>query len=214
MAKTVLCFGDSNTHGTVPMSSMTDARRFPLEKRWPSVMAHALGSDWHVIAEGHPGRTTVHDDPIEGSHKNARRTLLALLESHRPIDLVVMMLGTNDLKSRFNVGAMEIAQGVENLVKLTRTTQSGPAQSAPQILVVAPPPIRDAGPLMEFFQGGVEKSRHFAETFAAMGERAGVPVFNAGSACTMSDNEGIHMDETAHHALGLAIAGHIQSLSA
>ena len=214
MAKTVLCFGDSNTHGTVPMTSMTDIRRFPHDIRWPSVMANALGSDWKVICEGHPGRTTVHDDPIEGHHKNASRALLVLLESHRPVDLLVMMLGTNDLKARFNVGAVEIAQGVEKLVHLIRTTQTGPSQTAPGILIITPPPIRDAGPLMEIFEGGVGKSRRFAETFATMGKRAGVPVFNAATACAMSESEGIHMDEVAHQALGLAVAKEVQRLAA
>jgi lysophospholipase L1-like esterase len=210
--KTLLCFGDSNTHGTAPMRSLNDVRRFPVEARWTSIMANALGDQWQVLAEGHPGRTSVHDDPIEGAHKNARRALLAVLESHRPIDLVLVMLGTNDLKSRFHVSALEIALGVEKLVQMARSSASGPENGPPEVLVVAPPPLRDAGVLMEFFAGGVEKSKRFAETFAAMGKRAGVGVWDAGAACSMSQIDGIHLDEEGHRALGSALADHIRQL--
>lgn len=210
--KTVLCFGDSNTHGTVPMTTLGDSKRYAFEQRWPSVMAKKLGSNWHVIAEGHPGRTSVHEDPIEGAHKSGARTLLALLESHRPLDCVVIMLGTNDLKSRFNVTAFEIAQGVEKLVAIIRASTSGPNQSAPSVLVVAPPPLKSVGVLMEIFGGGPDKSSNFADAFATMGARANVPVFNAGSACQMSDMEGVHMEPDAHVALGEALADQLNTL--
>ncbi|MBO6674364.1 MAG: SGNH/GDSL hydrolase family protein [Rhizobiales bacterium] len=211
-AKTVLCFGDSNTHGTMPMASFGDKGRFPFESRWTSIMAGALGPGWHVLAEGHPGRTTAHDDPLEGAHKNAQRSLLALLESHRPIDLIVIMLGTNDLKSRFQVTPTEITLGVETLVQVVRASGCGPNKTAPDLLVVAPPPLTDSGVLMEFFQGGVEKSQKFAQSFAAMGERAGVAVWDAGSVCSMSQIDGIHLDEEGHRALGLALADQIRQL--
>lgn len=196
----------------MPMTSLSDARRFQISSRWPSIMAKALGEGWHVLAEGHPGRTSVHDDPIEGAHKNARRTLLAVLESHRPINLVIIMLGTNDLKSRFQVNALEIALGVEKLVHTVRTSSCGVDQGAPDVLVVAPPPLNNAGILMDFFEGGLEKSVDFAQAFAAMGERVGVPVWNAGSACSMSQVDGIHLDEDGHTELGLALATEVKKL--
>ena len=93
--KTIVCFGDSNTHGTCPMRDLDDVGRFDAQTRWPGVMAAALGAGWQVIEEGHPGRTTVHDDPLEGRHKNGMPALLVALETHRPIDLVIIMLGTN-----------------------------------------------------------------------------------------------------------------------
>jgi lysophospholipase L1-like esterase len=208
--KTVLCFGDSNTHGTVPMTSFGNKARLPFEKRWTSIMAGALGEGWQVLAEGHPGRTTAHDDPLEGVHRNAQRSLLALLESHRPIDLVLIMLGTNDLKSRFQVTPTEITLGVETLVQIVRSSGCGPNQSVPDLLVVAPPPLTDSGVLMEFFQGGLEKSQKFAQSFAAMGERAGVTVWDAGSVCSMSQIDGIHLDEQGHRTLGLALADQVR----
>src|SRR5262245_18689824 len=102
---TVLCYGDSNTHGTPPMSDMADQGRYPADQRWTGVLRRELGAGWTMIEEGLPGRTTVHDDPIEGVHKNGRRYLLPCLESHRPLDAIVLMLGTNDLKARFSLPA-------------------------------------------------------------------------------------------------------------
>ncbi len=92
--KTVLCYGDSNTWGSDPETG----ERFAPEVRWPGVMARELGDGFHVIEEGLPGRTTLREDPIEGSYKDGRAYLTPCLESHRPIDLVTIMLGTNDLR--------------------------------------------------------------------------------------------------------------------
>ena len=114
MNRTILCFGDSNTHGTRAMRRPDDRRRFSKEDRWTGIMASCLGDDWTVVEEGLPGRTTVFDDPIEGQHKNGLRMLRGLLESHREIDLVIIMLGTNDLKFRFSVSATDIALGAED----------------------------------------------------------------------------------------------------
>jgi len=105
--KTVLCYGDSNTWGYDP----TSKERFAPETRWTGVLAESLGVAFRVIEEGLNGRTTVWDDPIEG-HKNGQTYLVPCLASHKPIDLVVLMLGTNDLKMRFSVPADDIARGV------------------------------------------------------------------------------------------------------
>nr|MDQ3302571.1 hydrolase [Actinomycetota bacterium] len=88
--KTVLCYGDSNTWGSNPETG----ERFAPHVRWPGVLAWELGDGFCVIEEGLPGRTTVRDDPIEGAHKNGRTYLRACLESHKPLDLVTVMLGT------------------------------------------------------------------------------------------------------------------------
>ena len=123
------------------MRDMDDRRRFAKILRWPEVMAALLGDTWEVVAEGHPGRTAVFDDPIEGAHKNGLRCLQALLESHRPLDLVIVMLGTNDLKARFNATASDIALGLQRLVVEIRRCDSGPDGAAPQVLLAAPVPI-------------------------------------------------------------------------
>ncbi|MCU0912864.1 MAG: hydrolase [Rhodobacteraceae bacterium] len=82
MTRTVLVYGDSNSHGTAPMPTLLDMRRFGPDERWPGVMAAALGPGWRVIEEALPGRTTVHPDPVSGVHKNGLAVLPAVLESH------------------------------------------------------------------------------------------------------------------------------------
>ncbi len=208
---TVLLFGDSNTYGTVPMRDLSDARRHPAEVRWPGVLRAALGAGWTVIDEGLPGRTTVHDDPIEGADRNGLRMLPALMESHRPLDAVVIMLGTNDLKMRFSLPPQDIALGLARLVEAVRASRLA-AHPDPKILLVAPPPIRAVGCLTEMFTGGHEKSRRLAPAIAAMAAMLRTDFLDAGTVAEMSPVEGIHMEVGAHRALGLAVADRLLGL--
>src|SRR3990170_7186772 len=121
--RAVLCYGDSNTFGTATVER-PDGRYAP-DERWPGVLKAALGPDWLVIEEGLGGRTTVSDDPVEGVDKNGRTYLYPCLMSHRPLDVVVVMLGTNDLKARFNASAWYIAESVGALVKIVKTAGAG-----------------------------------------------------------------------------------------
>src|SRR5262249_8640281 len=108
--KSILCFGDSNTWGyaTVPRSD----ERYAFDERWPSVLAKALGTAWTAIPEGLNGRTAVHPDPVEGLWLDGSAYLLPCLKSHKPLDVVAIMLGTNDCKARFGVPASDIARGI------------------------------------------------------------------------------------------------------
>jgi len=126
---TILCFGDSNTHGTVPIPEQDVIGRYAPEVRWPGVMAAELGCGFRVIEEGLPGRTTVHDDPIEGDHMNGLTALPMLVGSHAPLDVVVLMLGTNDLKSRFSVTAADIAASLERLVTTLHVLCAAPGRT-------------------------------------------------------------------------------------
>jgi lysophospholipase L1-like esterase len=156
LPRTVLCYGDSNTHGSLPMETLDDLRRLGPAERWPGVMAAVLGPSWRVVEEGLPGRTTVHPDPIEGEHKNGLGALPVALESHVPLDLVVLMLGTNDLKARFSLVAEDIAASVDRLVATILASPAGSAGAAPKVLVVAPPPILERGCLGPMYTGGGE----------------------------------------------------------
>lgn len=104
--KTVLCYGDSNTYGYDP----SDGFRYPESVRWTCRLQKLLGDDYRIIEEGCNGRTTVFDDPIE-SWKNGRDYLKPCLNSHKPIDIVILMLGSNDLKETFHASAKQIAAG-------------------------------------------------------------------------------------------------------
>lgn len=211
MTRTLLCFGDSNTHGTRPMETLAGNGRFARDQRWTTRLA-ALLPGWEVIAEGHPGRTVLHDDPVEGAHRNGLRVLLAILESHKPIDLVLVMLGTNDLKERFSVNAMDIALSLERLVRVIRATDCGPGGGAPGVLLVAPPPIAETGCLAEIFAGGAAKSRLLAPRIQAAAERQRVAFLDAGPLVSVSPLDGIHYEAEALPALAQAVAGKIATL--
>ena len=113
--KTILCYGDSNTWGAKPILKLGSPDRYQYEVRWTTVLQNQLGNDYHIIAEGLNGRTSTFDDPIEGAHKNGKRYLFPCLETHAPLDLVIIMLGTNDLKSRLGLTAWDIACGTHLL---------------------------------------------------------------------------------------------------
>jgi lysophospholipase L1-like esterase len=203
----VLCFGDSNTWGYSPKS----AERFARTARWTGVLQAALGDGCGVIEEGLNGRTTVWDDPIEGD-KNGRRQLPALLESHMPLDLVVLMLGTNDLKRRFSAPASDIAAGIERLVGIILASSSGRTGKAPKVLVIAPPPLARLTDLAEMFDGGTEKSRLLGKLYRQVAAEQGCAFLDAGSVIRSSDLDGIHLEEKEHRALGEAVAREVKKI--
>ena len=205
MPRTILCYGDSNTHGTMPMPDLGSMGRYDRQTRWPGQLA-ALLPDWQVIEEGLPGRTTVHDDPIEGAHRNGLTVLPAILESHRPIDVVILMLGTNDLKQRFSVNALDIALSLEKLVLAIRGSGCGPDGAAPGVILVAPPPILEVQDLGVMFAGGQAKSHDLGPRLAALARALEVPFVDAGSLIGVSEIDGIHYDEPAMAALAQAFA--------
>ena len=210
MTRTVLLFGDSNTHGTMPMPDLDFSGRFDHDERWAGRLAKLL-PDWEVISEGDPGRTTVHDDPVEGAHRNGLSVLPALLESHRPVDLVLVMLGTNDLKERFSVNACDIAHSLERLVRVIRASEAGPDGGAPGVLLVAPPPIVETGCLAGMFAGGAVKSRGLAAEIRVVATRLAVPFLDAGEVVAVSPLDGIHYDAAANPALAGAFAAAIRT---
>ncbi len=111
--KTILCFGDSNTWGARPLTSLNDITRYGPDVRWGSVLRGTLGEGFWVVEEGLNGRTTVWPDPVEGEYKSGKSYLPACLESHAPLDLAAIMLGTNDLNQetpvRVKIGDRMIA---------------------------------------------------------------------------------------------------------
>lgn len=133
--KTILCYGDSNTYGL--KSDLVS--RYPRNVRWTGILQEKLGSEYYVIEEGLGGRTTVWDDPVE-DYKNGKKYLLPCLDSHKPLDLVIIMLGTNDLKSRFSVTPFDIGASMENLVKTIIKSDAGVDFQPPKILLVTPVP--------------------------------------------------------------------------
>lgn len=208
--RTVLCFGDSNTHGTIAMRTPTDRRRHAIQDRWTSIMAAELGPDWHVIAEGHPGRTSVFDDPIEGAHKNALRSIKAILESHRPIDLIIVVLGTNDLKARFGLSANDIALGIQRLLIEIRSSECGVDSGAPQILLAAPIKAGETSFFTEVFAGASSKSALLPKLLESIAQNNGIPFTDLNDVAKVDPVDGIHLDAKAHAAIGARLAQTIQ----
>ncbi len=206
--KTVLCFGDSNTWGHDPATQTRLAR----DVRWTGVLRNELGPDYLVIEEGLNGRTTVWDDPIEGEWKNGKKYLVPCLESHAPLDLVVLMLGTNDLKLRFSVSPFDICGGVEVLIKIIQASQAGPDLLAPAILLMAPPPVARLSNYAEMLEGAVPKSQRLGEHYRELAEAYGCAYLDAGKVITSSDLDGIHFDAPEHAKLGRAVAERVRRL--
>lgn len=207
--KTILAFGDSLTWGADPVSG----GRHRFEDRWPSVLEAGLGGAARVIAEGLGGRTTMFDDHGAAAERNGVRILPTLLGSHHPLDLVIIMLGTNDLKIRFNKPASEVAMGIGCLIYDLRELAPGPGGSVPEIMIVAPPPILDdVKEWKSIFAGAPEKSRQLALEFEIMADSLGVHFFNAGSVCSCDEADGFHLNADAHRALGAALAQEIEAI--
>lgn len=207
--KTVLCYGDSNTWGYNPLTGA----RYPYSQRWTTVLARELGEDFLVIPEGLNGRTTAWPDPLEGEHKSGKSTLIAILESHHPLDLVVLMLGTNDLKHRWGLSAWDIARGAQTLVTLILATGFGPEGRAPRVLLVVPPPTCVQGTATEeMFAGADETSRGLAQQYARVAVEFGVAYLNAGDHIVSSPLDGIHLDRTELPKLGVAVADRVREV--
>lgn len=208
--KHVMFFGDSNTHGTAPITVPGSLDRLPEEERWTSIAAAALGGGWRCLVEGLPGRTTVLPDPFMGGYHDGISALPILLDSHRPLDVVVIMLGTNDVKHRFSLTPQDIARGVERLVELVAGSNAGPGGAAPRSFVVSPVPVVETGIFAEMFQGAAAKSQRLAAALAEMAELRDVPFLDAGAVAEVDPLDGIHLNASAHAAIGRAVAAKLQ----
>jgi lysophospholipase L1-like esterase len=202
--KNVLCYGDSNTWGCVPFEGAGPARRFPPDTRWPGVLQRELGDGYWVVEAGLNARTTVWDDPLE-PHRNGRELLLPTLLTHQPLDLVIIMLGTNDLKHRINASAAEIAEGAGMLADIVARSGCGRNGGVPQTLLVCPPPIAQVDQFDDEFEEGVEKSRKLPGHFATTADVRSCGFIDAGTLIASSEIDGIHFDESAHARLGTAM---------
>ncbi len=209
--RTILCYGDSNTWGYNP----DGMGRYPKDVRWTTVLQKNLGKNYDIIPEGLNGRTTVWDDPVKGEHRNGRKYLVPCLHSHKPIDLVVLFLGSNDLKHRFSVEAYEIAQSVEILVNITKKSETGPNMESPEILVIIPPSVlippevKNIPYLIPKAEEVVEKSERFSEEFTRVLSNQ-CYLLDSSKLIKSSEIDGIHLDVESHKILGEEVAKFIK----
>jgi len=199
--KVILCYGDSNTWGYNPLTQ----DRLSIHERWTGVLADQLGMDYRVIEEGLNGRTTVWDDPIE-EFRNGKEYLMPCLLSQKPVDLVVLMLGTNDLKKRFSVSAQDIANSIGVLVGIIQRSEAGVKDRTPKILLIAPPVVGKLTGFAEMFDDAFEKSQKFGEYYRQIADLYGCEFLDAGQIIKSSDLDGIHFEADQHMKLGYAVA--------
>lgn len=216
MKKHILCFGDSNTHGYCadPSDCADGSTRFNENERWTTLLQKKLGGNYLVIEEGLSNRTTVFPDPfLEGLA--AIDTIAPCLKSHEKIDLLIIMLGTNDTKEYFSASAPCIALGMSRLVKKAMTVECWRCQ--PNILVIAPPPI--GGGILEkeivrtMGTDCVEKSRQLAKEYKTVCALPGVHFLDAGSlGCEFNKVDCMHLTKRGHAALAAALGSFIPEL--
>jgi lysophospholipase L1-like esterase len=200
--KTVLCYGDSITWGYNPV----DGSRFPFDQRWPGVLQAALGSGYRVIEEGLSGRTVATESWIL-PHRDGRSMLGPLLESHAPLDWVIILLGTNDCGPTYRRDVGEIAFGCATLLWTVQKASAGPIGGVPQMLLVSPPPFGKFSPFMElFFRGGEATGRGLAAAYATVAEACGARFLDAASLLPPGPVDGVHPDANGQRQLGEAIA--------
>jgi lysophospholipase L1-like esterase len=205
----ILCYGDSNTFGTLAMAALSDDPFLGKDDRWAGVMAADLGRDWDVVVEGLPGRTTVHDDPVEGKYRNGLRSFRAILESHRPIDLLIVKLGTNDLKQRFNLGPQDVALGVARLLIEARKLEV-----VDRTLVICPAPVKERGDLAQIFRGAEARSQGLAHEMERFAGENGAAFLDAGAHIAVDDLDGVHLSAESHRVLGRAVAAKVREVFA
>lgn len=217
MKKHILCFGDSNTHGYCadPADCADGGVRFAEEQRWTQLLQEALGQDYLVIEEGLSGRTTCFDDPIhEGL--NGLDYIYPCLKSHEAIDLLIIMLGTNDTKDRFYASAACIGLGMARLVNKAKSTDCWGGKQ-PNILVIAPPPIGEgmltSSVAATMGQLCVEKSRQLADSYREQCELLNVSFLDAGAiGCEFNTVDFMHLTSRGHRTLAEALAKLIPQL--
>ncbi|OWJ68969.1 SGNH/GDSL hydrolase family protein [Inquilinus limosus] len=212
MTRTILAFGDSLTYG----ADAETGGRHPFEDRWPSVLEAGLGGAARVIAEGLGGRTTMFDDHGAAADRNGVRILPTLLGSHSPLDLVIIMLGTNDLKPHVCGTAQGAGAGMERLVEIARTYPYGAGTAAPQVLIVAPPLFGPTvgGDWQPSGGHGSDESRKLAPRYRDAADYCGCAFFDAAGVATASPVDGIHLDAANTRAIGEALVPVVQQLLA
>lgn len=204
MKKHIVCFGDSNTHGY----RASDNGRYDENERWTCLLGKMLGPDYLIIEEGLSGRTTCYEDPIhEGL--SGLSYIYPCLMSHEPVDLLIIMLGTNDTKERFASSAACIALGLKRLIAKAMATDCWAGK--PNILVVTPKSIEKEYENTHVFatmgKGCAEKSEQLSEEYKKIAEMMGVHYFDANTVVKQySRIDYMHLDEEGHKALAEALA--------
>jgi len=210
---TVVCFGDSLTWGFNP----ADKSRYGHDIRWTRRLQTELGAAYYVVEEGINGRTTVFEDPVRGD-KNGFQHLAGVRKTHMPIDILIIMLGTNDLQDRFAMSADAIGLAMGRILYAATQATDDVEGRAPKVLLMSPPPLGDftgkeyAG-VYSNAHGGVQ-SRRLAGVYEALAEDYGVAFFDTGTVISASPIDAIHFEAELQADLARAVAAEVRKLAA
>jgi lysophospholipase L1-like esterase len=203
----LLVYGDSLSWGIVPLTR----ERLPFAQRWPGVLEAGL-DDVRVLENCLNGRRTVFDDPYKPG-RNGLQGLQQVMETQSPLAGVLLMLGSNDWQSMHPHTAVHAAQGVAALVRAIRAAPIEPGMPVPPVLLIVPPAPREArGPLAWKFAGAAAKAEGLVGAYRAVADELGCPLFDAGSVCSVSPRDGVHLEPEAHAALGAALVAPVSAL--
>lgn len=215
---TILCYGDSNTWGYMPKTEgpeITADNRYPWGVRWTSRLQMALGHDYRVAENGVNGRTTMFDCPM-AEYRNGLKDIDVCIQAQHPVDLVIIMLGTNDVKDFFGMGPAIIAKGAGRLIERVRMGGYGPGGKDPEILLVSPIRLHPAAATQwlkdEFGPSALEKDAQLGRYMRAMAEKSKVHFLDAGEHITADPADGIHMNEEGHAKLALLMEENVREI--
>ena len=215
--KSILCYGDSNTFGIDPSYTGLQGQplRLPREKRWTGLLQRRLGEAYYVIEEGLGGRTTAWDDQTVAG-RNGLAMLLPILQTHEPLDLIILMLGTNDTKGVYQASVMEICRGMEALVRVCLDPWTYDVEKVPKLLIVSPihlgPGIEGSWLRGVFSDDAGEKLCSLAEEYQKIAEKYGCSFFDAASVAIAGQTDSVHLDLASHERLAAALADKIHQI--
>ncbi len=216
MKKHIVCYGDSNTHGACkdPADSADHGSRFNENERWTCLLQKKLGDEYLVLEEGLSGRTCAFDDPLHEGLSGVMH-VTPILMSHEPVDLLIIMLGTNDTKAYFGASPVNIATAMERLIRKAQATLCW-GDHKPRILVICPPWIREglyddpAG--LKMGKGCPEKSRELAKYDRDVTEMTGCDFMDAEGIAEFNQVDHMHLTAEGHRHLAEALAEKIPGL--
>lgn len=207
----ILCYGDSNTFGSIPKAN----KRYSINERWTGILQNILGNDYRIIEEGLGGRTTVFDDPFEPG-RNGIAYIEIALETHKPLDLIILALGTNDVKAHFSATSNLIAKGIKRLIFKIRNSEAPMNYKKPEILLLAPPPIGDKVDIVNDFSGfnenSVKISKELAYKYKLLAEQEKVYFFDLGSIVQASEEDQIHFNKESHKIIAEHLSKEIKNI--
>lgn len=213
----IVCYGDSNTYGFDPTKCAPGAGaggRYADGIRWPSRMQELLGPGFSIVEAGLNGRTTVFEDPTEPG-RNGQAFLRTVFEMNDPVDVFLIMLGTNDTKEMYCASAEMISCGLERLVRELKVAIAGSLNPGARILVVSPIAIRPASTgryVYDFSERAAGKAGELAEYYAAVADRNGVDFWDAAQVVGPGPIDGVHLEEAEHRIFAEAISRKIREM--